>query len=225
MRKTAAIVVGILVGASCIPWLRHQHFFSVLGGVITVALFGLLVFGGLRAISVWWRQIAIEPGRKQFNWWSPKLCVRLLAAAIILALGFPIVHFAGTSSSVYTLAVTTARQTPQFNEVLGAPVREGWFPEFKFTFGEPGSAKLLIPERGQLRRGNLRVLAIKENGRWRLQELTLELAQPEQRIDLLMNARQPDGSKSAHEFRIQMFGAKYDSRCSERRCWMPGWRM
>jgi hypothetical protein len=46
MRKTAAIVVGILVGASCIPWLRHQHFFSVLGGVITVVLFCVLVFGG-----------------------------------------------------------------------------------------------------------------------------------------------------------------------------------
>jgi hypothetical protein len=187
MRKTAAIVVGILVGASCIPWLRHQHFFSVLGGVITVVLFCVLVFGGGRAVSAWSRQIPIgnQAGASSSSWWSPKLRVRLLVAAIVLALGFPIVHFAGTANGAYTLAVATAHQTPRFGEVLGAPVTEGWFPEFKFTFGEPGSAKLLIPERGRLRRGNLRALAIKEDGRWRLTELTLELEQPDEHIDLL----------------------------------------
>jgi hypothetical protein len=189
MRKTVAIVIGAVVAASCIPWLRHQHFFSVLGGVVTVALFGFLVFGGLRAVSAWLRQVPIGQGWKQFGRWSPKMRVRLLAAAIILVLGFPIVHFAGTGSGAYTLAVATAHQTPQFGDILGTPVREGWFPEFKFTFGEPGSAKLLIPERGRIRSGNLRVLAIKENGRWKLQELALELAQPEERINLLANSR------------------------------------
>jgi hypothetical protein len=45
MRKSAAIVVAIIVAASCIPWLRHQRFFSVLVAIIAVALAGIIVFG------------------------------------------------------------------------------------------------------------------------------------------------------------------------------------
>ena len=52
MRRKIAIVVGIVVAASCVPWLRHQHFFSVLVGVTTLALFGLIVFGGWRCLKV-----------------------------------------------------------------------------------------------------------------------------------------------------------------------------
>ncbi len=115
--------------------------------------------------------------------WS--LRKRLLGVAIILALGFPIVHFVGTGSGAYTLAVATARQAPQFGQVLGTPIREGWFPESKFVFGEPWSANLLIPVRGRLRSGNLRALATKDGGRWRLTQLTLELTQPDEHIDLL----------------------------------------
>jgi hypothetical protein len=115
--------------------------------------------------------------------WSSRK--RLSGAAIILALGFPIVHFIGTGSGAYTLAVATAHQTPQFGEVLGTPIREGWFTESKFTFGESWSAKLLIPVRGRLRSGKLRALAIKDSGHWRLTELTLELTRPDEHIDLL----------------------------------------
>ena len=115
--------------------------------------------------------------------WS--LRKRLLGVAIILALGFPIAHFVGTGSGAYSLAVATARQTPQFGQVLGTPIKEGWFPDSKVTLGEPWSAKLLIPVRGALRSGNLRALAIKDGGHWRLMQLTLELTQPDERIDLL----------------------------------------
>jgi Cytochrome oxidase complex assembly protein 1 len=110
---------------------------------------------------------------------------RLLGVAIILAMGFPITHLVGTGSGAYTLAVATAHKTPQFGEMLGTPIREGWFPESKFTFGEPWNAKLLIPVRGRLRGGNLRALAVKDGGNWKLTELTLELTQPDEHIDLL----------------------------------------
>src|SRR5579872_1812468 len=132
MRKTIAIVISAVVAASCIPWLRHQHFFSVLGAVITVALFGFLVFGGLRTLSTWLRGIPIEPCPKQFGWRSLTARARFLAAAIIVALGFSTVHFVGTGNRAYSLAVATARQSTEFRDVLGIPVTEGWFPEFKF---------------------------------------------------------------------------------------------
>jgi hypothetical protein len=116
------------------------------------------------------------------GWSSSK---RLLGLAVFLSFGLAIVHFVGTGSGAYALAVSTAHQTPQFREVLGTPVRESWFPSFKFTFGDPWAAKLLIPVRGRLRGGNLRASATKSGRHWRLSELTLELTQPDERIDLL----------------------------------------
>jgi hypothetical protein len=56
MRRRIAILVGVVVAASCVPWLRHQPFFSVLVGVTTVALFGLIVFGGARTLLAWSKQ-------------------------------------------------------------------------------------------------------------------------------------------------------------------------
>jgi hypothetical protein len=115
--------------------------------------------------------------------WS--LRKQLLGIAIMLALSLPIVHILGTGSGAYTLAVATAHRTPQFSEVLGTPVREGWFPGSKFTFSSLWNAELMIPVRGRVRSGTLRALAVKDGGHWRLTELTLELTQPDGHIDLL----------------------------------------
>jgi hypothetical protein len=94
-----------------------------------------------------------------------------------------------TSSDAYKLAVATAHQSAQFNELLGTPVSEGWFSEGKIEFGNPVTADLLIPVRGRLRSGNLRAFVLKGDRGWRLKDLTLELAHPREPIDLLADSR------------------------------------
>jgi hypothetical protein len=94
-------------------------------------------------------------------------------------------HFMATTSGAYKLAVATAHQSPRFRETLGDPVTEAWFSEGKEEWGSPAKAEMLIPVQGRIRRGNLRVRAIKDGGRWRLLELALELTQPDEHIDLL----------------------------------------
>jgi hypothetical protein len=111
----------------------------------------------------------------------------LLGAAVFIVLMFTVPHFMATTSGAYKLAVATAHGAPRFTDVLGAPVREAWFSEGK-VFGDPATAELLIPVQGSKRVGSLRVAAIKGDGHWRLTKLILELAQPDERIDLLPRA-------------------------------------
>ncbi len=190
MRRRIAIVVAIVVGASCLPWLRHQPFFSVLVGITTLALFGLIVFGGARGIFLWSIQHQQADSMK-FGWWSPRVRNLLLGAALILVLVFTLPHFVATTSGAYKLAIATAHQSPQFREALGAPVTEAWFSEGTFELGDQAKAEMVIPVHGRTRQGNLRALAIKDRGTWRLQELTLELTQSGDRIDLLPAASTP----------------------------------
>jgi hypothetical protein len=120
-------------------------------------------------------------------WSSGRL--RWLLGAVFLGLIIPLVfQFVVARTDAYKLAVTTAHGTPKFSEALGLPVREGWFSGGNREFGNPSTAALMIPVSGSRRKGNLRALAIKENGRWRLEELVLELAEPDEHIDLLSKA-------------------------------------
>lgn len=185
MRKKIAIIVAAVVVASCIPWLRHQPFFSLLVGVTSVVLFGLIVFGSARALSAWSKQKHQQADSAQSGWWSPRFRYLLLGAALILALALTVPHFVATTSGAYKLAVATAHQSPQFREALGAPVTEAWFSEGTTDLGNQAKAEMIIPVRGSIRQGNLRALAIKDGGTWRLQELTLEFTQSGDRIDLL----------------------------------------
>jgi len=54
-----------------------------------------------------------------------------------------------------------------------------------WQLGNEGKGEIQIPVQGRMRRGNLRAQGIKDGGHWRLTELTLELTQPDERIDLL----------------------------------------
>ncbi len=116
---------------------------------------------------------------------SARLRKLLWGVAALLALMLTVPHFMATGSGAYKLAVTTAHQSPRFKEMLGEPITETWFSEGKEVFGNPATADLLIPVQGRMRRGSLRVRAVKEGGRWRLTELKLELEQPNEQIDLL----------------------------------------
>jgi hypothetical protein len=119
----------------------------------------------------------------------------LTASAFILILMLTAPYFLAVTSGAYKLAVAKAHQRAEFNDELGPPVREAWFSEGKTQFGERARADLLIPVQGSKRKGALRVLAIKDQENWKLKELTLELAQPDKRIDLLWNPLTGDYSK------------------------------
>jgi hypothetical protein len=100
-------------------------------------------------------------------------------------------HFIAVSGGDYKLAVRTAHQSHQFNDLLGAPVQEGWLSEGKSTVGKgtaevPVRSEMLIHVRGKRQGGNLRVQAIKIDGVWELKELTLELGESGTPIDLLL---------------------------------------
>jgi hypothetical protein len=192
MRRTVAIIVLIVVGASFVPWLRHQQFFSVFVGIVAVALTAFISFGSIRALAA-----LSERGRPQQNstrtgWWTSRRRRLLLGAGLVLLLMLTAPHFGVTSNGAYKLAVATAHHTPQFNESLGTPITEGWYSEGKIVWGNPATAELVIPVRGQLRKGNLRALAIKDGGGWRLKELTLELTLPDERMDLLSRSDRPN---------------------------------
>jgi hypothetical protein len=119
----------------------------------------------------------------------------LIGIALFVVLILTVPHFVAISSGPYRLAVTTANARPEFSEALGPPIREAWFSEGTTRYGERASADLLIPVQGRKSKGNLRVLAAKDQGNWRLKELTLDLSQPEKRIDLLWNPVTGDYSK------------------------------
>ncbi len=185
MRKITTIIVGIIVVASCVPWLRHQRLFSILVGVIAVTLVGLMVFRGGQALFAWSRKIHQRADSMQTGWWPRRFRKLLLSAILILVLMLTIPHFVVTMSAPYKLAVAIAYQSPQFKRALGVPVTEAWFSESQMGLGNSATADLLIPVHGPKRTGKLTALAIKDDGHWRVTSLVLKLTQPDEQIDLL----------------------------------------
>ncbi len=189
MRKTAAIVVAVVVAATFIPWLRHQPFFSVLVAITAIVLAALIVLSAVRSLTKWSKKERDQEGAERHGRSSPRLRNVSLGAALILALILTVPHFIATNSGAYKLAVATANQAPQFTEALGAPIREAWFSEGRTEFGDSAKAELTIPVTGSKQRGDLQVIAVKEGGEWRLKELMLVLARSGERIDLLASPR------------------------------------
>lgn len=181
MKKVPAIVIAIVVTLSCVPWLRHQHYFSLLIGATAIVLAGFMVFRFLLWISNW--QTLRQSISGQFKWRLPISRKQLWMWVIFLVLISTVPHFVTTLSGDYRLAVATAHQSLQFNEALGAPVKEGWLSQGKSTFQEPIRSERLIHVSGTKRKGNLRVLALKEDGQWKLLGLTLELERPDESIE------------------------------------------
>jgi hypothetical protein len=175
--------MAVVVAASCIPWLSHQGFFSVLLGITVLALFGFMVFASFHALSAW--QMRWQSTPAQYRWRLIITPKQLCGWAIFLLLIATVPHFIAVSGGDYKLAVRTAHQSRQFNDLLGAPVQEGWFSEGKGTLEKPIRSEMMISVRGKKRKGNLRVQAAKDDGIWRLTELTLEIEGSSTPIDLL----------------------------------------
>jgi hypothetical protein len=119
------------------------------------------------------------------RWLSRRFLTWILWCLLLGLFVPPVFHFAARKFDPYKLAFQTARQSPEFVDALGSPVKEGWFFDSEMQLGEQATAKMLIPVRGSTRTGNLRARAVKEHGRWHLTELTLQLTKPDQSIDLL----------------------------------------
>jgi len=175
--------MAIVVVASCIPWLRHQELFSVLVGITAVALVGFMAHRSFRTLSSWHTLWQSRPAHSK--WRIPISRKHLWGWVIVLVLTLTLPHFAMVFGGDYKLAVATAHKSRQFNEALGAPVREGWFSEGKGTLEKPIRSAMLIPVRGKKGKGNLRVQAAKDDGIWRLTKLTLELEGSSKPLDLL----------------------------------------
>lgn len=189
MRRRVSIAVAIVVAASCIPWIRHQRSYSMLVAITIVVLAGFIVIAVVRALAGWQGKESHRGGKGAFGVWSPRLRNVCVGAALILVLTFTLPHFVATSSGAYRLALETANQTPQFVERLGKPIGEAWFSEGRTQYGNPAKAELTIPVTGAKEKGNLQVIAIRENGDWKLTRLTLELARSGEQIDLLAGSR------------------------------------
>jgi hypothetical protein len=186
MRRVAPAVIGIVVVASCIPWLSHQHFFSTVVGVVAGVFAAFLLVAGVQAVSTWkWQPLGSQPS----GWLSPRVRNWLLLV-VLLGLFIPLIaQLMARSSDAYKLGVATAHSIPLFTETLGSPAKEAWFSGGAIDYGNPMRAELTIPVAGPKQKGDLWVVAIKQDGRWRLTELRLELAQSGERIDLLGNTR------------------------------------
>jgi hypothetical protein len=181
--------MAIVVAASCVPWLRHQGFFSVMLGITAVALCGFIVFTSFRALSAWLIRWQSTPS--QSRWRRLISRKQLWGWGIFFLLILTVPHFMAVCGGDYKLAVVTAHQSPLFNDLLGTPVKEGWFSSGKGTLGRgtaevPVRSEMLIHVRGKKRDGNLQVQAVKIDGVWKLNELTLELDGSGTPIDLLV---------------------------------------
>jgi hypothetical protein len=185
MRRRVAIVVAIVVGTSCIPWIRHWHFFPAVAAATTVMLLCLIGYGVVRTLLSWSTRTQEKSESNRPVRLHPKLWLVIMSIPAFLLLVFVLPHFLATSTDVYKLAVATAHKSPQFTETLGKPVTEGWFSEGRLERGNQARSEIVIPVYGRTRKGNLYAVALKVDGNWKLQGLSLELTDPEQHIDLL----------------------------------------
>jgi hypothetical protein len=119
------------------------------------------------------------------HWLSRRFLTWILWCILLGTCVPPVLEFTAKRFDPYKLAIQTAHQSREFLDALGSPVKEGWFFDGHEQFGDAATAEMMIPVQGSTRTGNPCVKAIKDHGRWRLTQLTLELSKPDQSIDLL----------------------------------------
>lgn len=101
---------------------------------------------------------------------------------LVLVTGF---EYRIKNGEPYRMAVAAARASPRVQEALGGPFEEGWFVEAELREGAEGFAVLGVPLIGKERRGQLKVRAIKDDGRWKLAALSLELGRCGEPVEIV----------------------------------------
>ncbi|MBN1264168.1 MAG: hypothetical protein JXA25_01655 [Anaerolineales bacterium] len=118
----------------------------------------------------------------------------LVGASICCVLAFSaftggivsVVFGAIRSSEVYELAMDRALNNPEVTDVLGEPVKAGFFVRGSVNVNGPsGEASLAIPLKGSISRGTLHVIASKTAGEWHFTILEVGFDDLPRRIDLL----------------------------------------
>lgn len=100
------------------------------------------------------------------------LCLAGLAAAGVFAAVAAYRHWL-TSIPVYAQAVSIAGSSPQVQQILGSPVREGWFVSgTRRDAGLGGFAQMTIPVSGPRGKGKICVVANRVRGQWTLENVS-----------------------------------------------------
>lgn len=135
----------------------------------------------------------MEPKRPKSPWfWVGIGCgaMFLMAVAVI---GFIVVVVFGSmrTSTPYREAVARAQSDPRVLELLGSPVQPGyWFSGSINSQNRDGNATFDIPISGPKGKATLRVVGVKQRGRWTYSEMIVTPpAGPE--IDLLAPPESP----------------------------------
>jgi hypothetical protein len=137
----------------------------------------------------------------------------LLLFAGGIALLFSFVFGMMKSSDVYSQALTRAKASPAVIEALGTPITEGYFTSGSIQeTGPSGSAELSIPISGPKGAATIYLEARESAGQWSFSKLVVEIATPNQRIDLLTAPEklaapgalpaEPDADESRSDFPV-----------------------
>lgn len=162
-------------------WFAFYLIAQVLFAMAGIAFFVWAISGKLSVDAKRIRRWFCEDSSARFGSRFRKIAAA--SAVVLLLVVFTVAKFAIRKTDPYKLAVATARQNPQFTQVLGERTEEGWDVGWAFEWSSPPKVELSIPVQG-LRAGKLSVVAFRVNGRWHLTKLVL---QPEDsgNVDLL----------------------------------------
>ncbi len=137
------------------------------------------------------------------NWWDrnwkwvlPAGCLAgIVCVAGLVAFILGIVFGVMRSSDVYKEALARAQASPAVAEALGTPIKAGYFTSGNINVSGPsGDANLSIPISGPKGKATIYLEARKSAGEWSFSLLEVEIAETEERIDLLQPLTSPKGS-------------------------------
>lgn len=139
-------------------------------------------------------QTPMTPSTPRRGWWSrnwkwfvPTGCLTILAMiAAFVALIVFVVFGAMKSTDIYKTAVARAKASAAVKEALGAPLQVGMFlsGDTKVN-GASGTADIAIPISGPKGKGTIYAVATKSAGEWSYETLAVEVAQTQERIQLI----------------------------------------
>ncbi len=113
-----------------------------------------------------------KPPKSPWFWVGIGCGAMMLMAVALLVFVAVVVFGSMRSSAPYRDAVARAQTDPRVTELLGSPVKPGyWFSGSINTQNRDGNANLDIPISGPKGKATLRVVGVKQRGRWTYSEM------------------------------------------------------